>query len=265
MIQLYSAGGAKEIILGEDRSGPDWERRRGIAAGLLERRGAYEAAELLRSLPFELYEGTNGFGDEFHVLCLCMSLDRYVELSKMAEDDDARRRFSQIADVVTEVGPYIRFIALSVNEEASPEPVPRPSPAITSDVVERALADAERLIATQGATSGVDRVHTALHGYLRALASDTGLHTPQDASVTDLFKALREQHPLLRPRGPRQGDIDRIMGALATILHVLNPVRNRASVAHPNETLLEEAEAMLVINSIRTVLHYLDARTRERA
>jgi hypothetical protein len=51
------------------------------------------------------------------------------------------------------------------------------------------------------------------------------------------------------------------MRALANIINVLNPVRNRASVAHPNEMLLEEAEAMLVINSVRTLLHYLNART----
>jgi hypothetical protein len=42
------------------------------------------------------------------------------------------------------------------------------TPQITSEFVQRALADAEALITTQGATSGVDRVHAALHGYLIA-------------------------------------------------------------------------------------------------
>ncbi len=232
-----------------------------MAAGLLEQRGAREAAAQLRSLPFEIHEGTNGFGDKFDVLYLRVPLERYVELSKMAEEREARQHFRAIADAVTEIGSFIRFIALDIDEEAGPEPVPRPSLAITSDVVERALTDAERLIATQGATSGVDRVHTALHGYLRALAAQAGLAAPQDASITDLLKVLRENHPALRPRGPRQADIDAIMRALASIVHVLNPVRNRASVAHPNEMLLEEAEAMLVINSVRTLLHYLNART----
>ena len=49
---------------------------------------------------------------------------------------------------------------------------------------------------------------------------------------------------------------------MATILDSMNSLRNRASVAHPNESLLEDPEAMLVINSARTVLHYIDAKMR---
>ena len=37
---------------------------------------------------------------------------------------------------------------------------------VTNYSVEAALADAEMLIKIRGATSGVDRVHTAFHGYL---------------------------------------------------------------------------------------------------
>jgi hypothetical protein len=40
----------------------------------------------------------------------------------------------------------------------------------------------------------------------------------------------------------------------------LNPVRNNASVAHPNEDLLGHEEAELVINVGRSLLSYLDAK-----
>jgi hypothetical protein len=43
----------------------------------------------------------------------------------------------------------------------------------------------------------------------------------------------------------------------------LNPVRNNASVAHPNEQLLGRDEALLVINVGRTLLSYLDAKVAE--
>jgi hypothetical protein len=33
-----------------------------------------------------------------------------------------------------------------------------------------------------------------------------------------------------------------------------------ASLAHPNECLIGEPEAMLVVNATRTILHYLDAK-----
>jgi hypothetical protein len=47
---------------------------------------------------------------------------------------------------------------------------------------------------------------------------------------------------------------------MATVVDVLNPLRNKASVAHPNEQLLAEPEALLVINSVRTLLNYLDLK-----
>ena len=43
----------------------------------------------------------------------------------------------------------------------------------------------------------------------------------------------------------------------------LNPVRNNASVAHPNEVLIGEPEAMLVINTVRTLLSYLENKRRD--
>lgn len=43
------------------------------------------------------------------------------------------------------------------------------------------------------------------------------------------------------------------------IIDALNPVRNEKTLAHPNP-LLDEAEAMLAIHAIRTLLHYFDKR-----
>ena len=53
-----------------------------------------------------------------------------------------------------------------------------------------------------------------------------------------------------------------MLGAIATILDALNPVRNNASVAHPNDQLLGEPEAHLVINIVRTLLNYLEDKRR---
>jgi hypothetical protein len=131
---------------------------------------------------------------------------------------------------------------------------------VTSAVVERALLDAEKLMATTGATSGVDRAHTALHGYLLQVCSDAGISVGAEPNLTQLFKALRVQHPAFKDLGARSDDVARLFGAMATIADVLNPLRNKASVAHPNQQLLEEPEALLVINSVRTLLNYLDSK-----
>jgi hypothetical protein len=138
--------------------------------------------------------------------------------------------------------------------------VDHPKLRITSDVVERALRDAQELLRASGATSGVDRLHTALHGYLRQVCFEATLSPSDDASVTDLFKQLRQGHLAFQDVGPRSDEILRVLRALATILDSLNPLRNKASVAHPNMSLLPEAEAMLVINAVRSILHYIDEK-----
>jgi hypothetical protein len=139
-------------------------------------------------------------------------------------------------------------------------PVASPEPRITSAVVERAIGDAEALIQASGAVSAVDRIHTALHGYLRAVCDQVGIPYGADDGMTRLFKLIRQQHPSFQNLGARSQDIERILQSFANIMDALNPIRNTASVAHPNADLLKKDEAMLVVNSARTLLHYLNAK-----
>jgi hypothetical protein len=134
------------------------------------------------------------------------------------------------------------------------------TPQITSRSVLLALTDAENLIQTSGPTSAVDRVHTVLHGYLIAVCEDAGIAYDRQDSMVALFKKLRTEHPALADLGPRPQDVTKVLNACASILDAMLPVRNQASVAHPNEQLLGEAEAHLVINVGRTLLNYLDAK-----
>jgi hypothetical protein len=134
------------------------------------------------------------------------------------------------------------------------------TPRIVSGVVLRALADAENLIQASGPTSAVDRVHTVLHGYLQAVCDGESIAYKRDDSMVALLKKLRAGHPNLADLGPRAHDIERVLNSCANILDALLPVRNQASVAHPNTALLGEPEARLVINVGRTLLHYLDAK-----
>lgn len=144
-------------------------------------------------------------------------------------------------------------------------PVEAPVLKITSEVVERVLGDAEQLLRSSGATSAIDRVHTALHGYLEAVAKDAGAQIPENASMPQIMKALKASHPAFKDMGPRTDDMLQVLRSFGSIIDTLNPIRNMASVAHPNATLLPAPEAMLVINSVRTILHYLDQKISEAA
>jgi hypothetical protein len=134
-----------------------------------------------------------------------------------------------------------------------------------SDVVRRSLDDADALMRTSGPQSAVDRVHTAMHGYLHSLCDEVGIPHGDRPTMNQLFKALRAQHPSLADVGARPEEVTKILGSMATIFDSLNPVRNNASIAHPNDELIGEPEAMLVINTVRTLLGYLESKRRQVA
>ncbi len=372
MIELFRARGAGDFTLLQDyvtlnQSHVLFEN----AARLLIARNQARAAEILRSTPFKVVAASNHFNDEFCVLYAVVPLDEYERFRQGQSNVVECSAILKIAEVLNELGTYVRFIAVELTLEPLAHPVSRsalglkkseiqkvvnkyigvsggylgdftyrghqefyidldldinpskyegttrtrfikilsesvpevqteilegvlrrfpvgssdlrtaemaaeikgwisrlrsgphvdqPTLRITSEVVERALQDAQELLRASGATSGVDRLHTALHGYLRRVCEDASLGAADDASLTDLFKLLREEHPAFLDLGPRGDDIHRILRALATILDSLNPLRNKASVAHPNTTLLPATEAMLVINAARSILHYIDEK-----
>lgn len=265
MIRLYASGGSQEICIVGQRTRPEvWARLREAVVRLLGKRGYERAADLLRRTQFELWEGTNSFGDEFSLLYATLPLDQYIVLADMEHDDRARASFRQIANALEETDVHVRFIAAALAEQEGPVGVAAPTPVTTSQTLERALAEVERSLAQGQPATGVDRVHTAFHAYLRELATSIG-HDSTDAGIVDLFRTLRQAHPAFQAVGTRAGDITRVLNGMATIVDALNPLRNRASLAHPAESLLADAEAMLVINTVRTLLHYFDKRARGTA
>lgn len=195
--------------------------------------------------------------------------ERFIKIASSAEPRDQAKivrgvleRFSPDAENAPSTRTdelMAELISLTGRLEGA-APVSSPDLRVASEVVERAISDAETLITTSGATSGVDRIHTALHGFLIAACDSQEIPYPPDPSITKLFKLIRQGHPALGDMGPRSEDIARILGSMASAIDALQPLRNRASVAHPNPELLDAPEAMLVINAARTILCYLDEK-----
>jgi hypothetical protein len=261
MLTLYHGGGATDHYLeNESFSDEQWEHIKHTTCRLLRARGSAQAAELLENLPFHLFDAMNGFGDEFCVLIAYLPFEQYLPFSETYDDYETKVAASTISQTLSETcSRFARFIVVGLDNSSVPEPVSAPALQVTSQVVDRALADAEQLIRTRDAISGVDRVHTAFHGYLRAVITKTGAEPDKDASITQLFKLLRETHPALK-NTTQEDEVTKILRASSAILDAVNTIRNRASVAHPNDDLIDEPEAMLVINTVRTLLHYLNAK-----
>lgn len=157
---------------------------------------------------------------------------------------------------------YNELLGVAARLESDGE-VETPQIALTSHAVFEALKDAETLLKTRGPTSAVDRAHTALHGYIMKLCSDRSLAMPTDPSLTLLFKLIREQFPEFSTTIPHDAEAKRVFGSVASALDSLNTIRNRGTLAHPNELLLNGPEAMLYINLSRAVLGYIEAKTRK--
>jgi hypothetical protein len=133
----------------------------------------------------------------------------------------------------------------------------------SSQAVAQALREADTLIKSHGASSAVDRVHTALHGFLESACTENGIDTGNLPSIRALLKKLEQGHPRLTDLGARSQDVTTILNALGTITGALDPIRNNATNAHPTDNLLGELEAQLVINACRSIYLYLDRKLSE--
>jgi Abortive infection C-terminus/HEPN domain len=128
------------------------------------------------------------------------------------------------------------------------------------DTVYEALKDAELLMSQRGPEFAVDRAHTALHGYIKSLCQERGHNVSSTASITELFGVMRKHFPEISGVVAHDEEAKRLFGSLATSLDCLNTIRNRATLAHPNDLLLSAPEAMLFINVSRSVLNYLESK-----
>lgn len=268
MLRLFNRfpNSALDIVLVEQVPTREWEAVRRNTVRLMKARFCPPGSVAhLEETPYELWKGTNGFGDGFEILYYKANMELYAELERQNDHDEFLHHFAypDIASALENLGRPIRFIAVELDLSESVRSVQAPEALkITSAVIDAALSDAETLIRSSGPANALDRVHTALHGYLEIICKTEGIAVDEDASITTLFARIREKHSALKITDPAaQRMTIQILRGMAQIIEALNPIRNEKSLAHPN-TLLDEAEAMLAINAIRTLLQYFDKRLK---
>lgn len=171
-------------------------------------------------------------------------LQRFPQGSSQRRTEESSGRLSHLAE-------RLEGIAVTTPTHAS---------SLSNETIQRALRDAEILIQSQGATSGLDRIHTALHAYLISLCRAHGAQITGTPDMRSLFQMLREYEPLANNVGLRSEDVLKALRGCAQVLDALGPARNEGSLAHPNDDLLEPAEAMLFINMAKSLMSYLNLR-----
>lgn len=255
MIRLHNEGGSQEVIFEKNYEDEKWEKIRTAAMRLLTGRGKKSASGILSSYRWRLCHGTNGFGDEFSYLDANLDLDDYSKLGERQSDPAFNRDVRDVAQTITELGEYCRFVVVNLNQDIGELHVPAPIIEAPDRVLRECLSNAEEEIRKGNSVVAVDRMHTALHAFLRNKCAAKGIAAEDDAAITRLVKLLRES---LDPS--INDNTIRILVSCAAAVDALNTIRNNHSLAHPNQKLLDNDEALLCVNMVKSIFSFLNAK-----
>ncbi|TYS87721.1 abortive infection family protein [Rossellomorea aquimaris] len=133
------------------------------------------------------------------------------------------------------------------------------------EFVKEVLQQADTLISKHSYSSAVDRSHTAIHGYLKALCDEQNItFSEQNVKIQDMWSKLKTDHPSFNIEvREHQRPINQTVNAIGKFLENMNDIRNRHGFSHPNEDIIEENEAKFIINLSRVLLYYIDSKTNE--
>lgn len=127
----------------------------------------------------------------------------------------------------------------------------------TNENIYTLLKDAEYLIQNQGPGNAFDRVHTALHATLKMMCDKHGIIRKVDAGIHELLPLINN-HLKVQKSTERNKLVFDMLRSTNSILDKANQLRNHHSNAHPNDGLLNDADAKFAINLIRSIMSYLD-------
>ncbi|WP_283153613.1 abortive infection family protein [Guptibacillus hwajinpoensis] len=130
------------------------------------------------------------------------------------------------------------------------------------EFVKEVLQQADVLIANHSYSSAVDRAHTAIHGYLKEVCDKKNIiFNEQNVKIQDMWSKMKTDHPCFNiDFKDHHKPINHTVNAISKFLESMNDIRNRHGFSHPNEDIIEEKEARLIINLSRVLLYYIDSK-----
>lgn len=126
-------------------------------------------------------------------------------------------------------------------------------------VISKAISDAELLMAQGRYDSAFDRIHTAFHGYMRKVLDNRSIAYDESDTLSQLYTKLHTDISSRMAPSPIADLLRTTLRSASGIVAAFNDMRNRHSLAHPNNDLLSVREAKLAINLIRIVSDYINS------
>ena len=123
---------------------------------------------------------------------------------------------------------------------------------------ENEISDAELFMNEGRYNSAFDRIHTAFHGFLRNKLDNLGVNYVESDTLAQLYTKL---HSTLATKINSPDVAELIKTAIRSgvgIISAINDIRNRHSLAHPNNTIIDKREAELTLQMIKVITDYIN-------
>ena len=153
---------------------------------------------------------------------------------------------------------FFPLIELLKKSEYDPIDVDFNQIAIRSDIIYKAIEDAELFISQEKYDSAVDRVHTAFQGYIRELLSVHHITFSKNDNLSALYSMLHKFYGSNIQPADVAKRIKEVIRSGIGIINSVNEMRNNNTVVHPNNLLIQKREAQLVIRIINSIVNYLE-------
>lgn len=126
-------------------------------------------------------------------------------------------------------------------------------------IISQAISDAELFMKEGKYNSAFDRVHTAFHGYLRKTLYDMNVLYEESETLSQLYNKLHAKIITHISSPHIAGLVKTLIRSASGIISSVNDIRNKHSLAHPNEEIIAEREALLAIRIIGDLSDYIDS------
>ena len=127
-----------------------------------------------------------------------------------------------------------------------------------TETIKRSLNEADVLMNQQKYDQAFTLIHTAFTGYLRNILNEKGIQYNERDTLNQLYNMI---HNSIQSEisSPEIADLVKaiIRGNTGSI-SAINEIRNRHTLAHPNEVIIEKREAEFAIKIIKILTDYIN-------
>jgi len=204
----------------------------------------YDHSRFIRSLKWGDADAKGNCFDATEYLYLKNPVELYAYLKNNSRVMQFIKK--EIPDVLSEIMKEEDIESIGVEEIAN-----------LNQILREAIDDAEILIENGKPANAYDRIYTALHGVLKQKCEEQDIIIGDRDTVTSILSKIRKHIHVVEP-ADKATETDKILASISKIIDILNEMRNKKSLAHPNKTLLENDEASFVINISKAIMRYVN-------